>query len=107
MKFLFDHDVAANVALVLRARGHDVVELRTVLPTNAPDTVAWKTAIAEGRIMVTCNRNHFQALAVATETYPGLILLFRRRTHQAEAGRLLNLLKSAGEHGLANNINFA
>jgi hypothetical protein len=37
----------------------------------------------------------------------GLILLFRRRTHQAEAGRLLALLANAGEQGLANNVNFA
>jgi hypothetical protein len=34
-------------------------------------------------------------------------LLFRRRTHQAEASRLLVLLTSAGAQGLANNVNFS
>ena len=34
MKFLCDHDVAADVARVLRARGYAVVELREVLPPD-------------------------------------------------------------------------
>jgi hypothetical protein len=46
-------------------------------------------------------------LAAATPVHPGVILLFRRRTHQAEAARLLALLANAGEQGLANNVNFA
>jgi hypothetical protein len=58
-------------------------------------------------VLITCNRADFLALAEPTETHPGLILLFRRRTHQAEAGRLLALLANAGEQGLANNVNFA
>lgn len=107
MKFLCDHDVATDVARVLRTRGYDVVELREVLPADAPDAAVWAHACADGRIVITCNRAHFEALATATVTYPGLILLFRRRTHQAEAGRLLALLASAGGQGLANNINFA
>ncbi|MGH8018913.1 MAG: hypothetical protein ACREIA_11575 [Opitutaceae bacterium] len=36
MRFLLDHDVAADVAMILRQRGHDIVELRTVLPPNTP-----------------------------------------------------------------------
>jgi predicted nuclease of predicted toxin-antitoxin system len=107
VKFLCDHDVASEVALVLRARGHDVVELRNVLAPDTPDPGVWACALAEGRIVITCNRTHFAALAASTEIHPGVILLFRRRTHQAEAGRVLTLLKNAGEQGLANNINFA
>jgi predicted nuclease of predicted toxin-antitoxin system len=107
VKFLFDHDVASEVALVLRARGHDVVELRDVLAPDAPDPDVWAHAVADGRIVITCNRAHFTKLATATEKHPGVILLFRRRTHQTEAGRVLVLLKNAGEQGLANNINFA
>jgi predicted nuclease of predicted toxin-antitoxin system len=107
VKFLCDHDVAADVARVLRRRGHDIVELREALPPDTPDAAVWAHACAEGRIVITCNRTHFQALALATESHPGVILLFRRSTHQLEAGRLLALLATAGEQGLANNINFA
>lgn len=107
MKFLCDHDVATDVARVLRARGHEVTELREVLPPDTPDAAVWAHACAQGLILITCNRADFLALARVTATHPGLILLFRRHTHQAEAGRLLALLANAGEQGLANNINFA
>ena len=107
MKFLCDHDVATDVARVLRARGYQVTELREVLPPDTPDAAVWAHAGAHGLIVITCNRADFLALAEATETHPGLILLFRRHTHQAEAGRLLALLANAGEQGLANNVNFA
>lgn len=93
--------------MVLRTRGHDVVQLREVLPPNAPDEAVWAHAFADGRIMVSCNRAHFFALALATVAHPGLIVLIRRRTRQAEAAHLLKLLAKAGAQGLVNNINFA
>ena len=107
MRFLFDHDVATDVAMVLRQHGHDVIELRTVLPPTTSDKDVWAHACIDGRIMVSCNRAHFLALATATQTFPGLIVLKRRRTRVAEAAHLLNLLTNAGEQGLSNNINFA
>ena len=57
--------------------------------------------------MVSCNRAHFVALAVATGAHTGLVILNRRRTRQAEAAGLLALLAKAGATGLADNINFA
>ena len=107
MRFLFDHDVAADVAMVLRQRGHDVMELRDALPTDTPDDLVWRHACSEARVMVCCNRAHFLALATTTQTHPGLIVLNRRRSRLAEAAHLLDLLARAGDQGLANNINFA
>lgn len=107
MRFLLDHDVAADVAMILRQRGHDIVELRAVLAPTTPDEEVWAHACADGRIMVSCNRAHFLALATATERHPGLIVLNRRRTRLAEAAHVLELLAKAGEQGLVNNINFA
>ncbi|MGH8019181.1 MAG: DUF5615 family PIN-like protein [Opitutaceae bacterium] len=107
MRFFLDHDVATDVAMVLRQRGHDVVELRTVLPPDTPDEVVWAHAGQDGRVMISCNRAHFLALATATETHPGLIVLNRRRTRLAEAAHVLELIAKAGEQGLVNNINFA
>lgn len=55
--------------------------------------------------------SHFLALAEqavgAQQLFPGLIVLIRRRSRQAECARLLQLLRQAGETGLSNNINFA
>ena len=107
MRFFLDHDVPADLALLLRSRGHDAIRLSEVLPPATPDAALWQHACADGCIVITCNRAHFLALAAATETYPGLIILNRRRSRQLETSRLLTLLKNAGEQGLSNNINFA
>ncbi|MBM3843885.1 MAG: hypothetical protein FJ397_11610 [Verrucomicrobia bacterium] len=107
MRFLCDHDVATDVARVLRVSGHDVVKLREVLAPDRPDVEVWAYACGQGRVVISCNRADYLALAAATPAHPGVIQLFRRRTHQAEASRLLALLAAAGEQGLANNLNFA
>ena len=107
MKFLLDHDVPADLAVALRTVGHEAVRLVEVLAANASDNQVWAHACDHQRILITCNRDDFLALAKTTEIHPGLIILTRRRTRQAEASHVLVLLKNAGEQGLANNINFA
>ena len=111
MKFLLDHDVPGEVAHLLRHWGHDVVSLRQALPITAPDDEVFRLAQADGRLIISCNRAHFLALAeqaVQTQqAFSGLIVLIRRRSRQAECAHLLQLLGRAGETGLANNINFA
>ncbi len=107
MRFFLDHDIPADLAIVLQTRGHDVVQLREALPPTTPDEVVWAHACGDHRVMISCNRAHYVALALATAAHPGLIVLVRRRTRQAEAAHLLDLLAKAGEQGLANNINFA
>jgi predicted nuclease of predicted toxin-antitoxin system len=82
VRFFLDHDVPADLALLLRARGHEAVRLSEVLPPDMPDDAVWAHACAERRIVITCNRTHFLALAAATEIYPGfgqkLLLEFGR-----------------------------
>jgi predicted nuclease of predicted toxin-antitoxin system len=107
MRFLLDHDVPADLAVALRTVGHAAMRLVEVLTANAPDQEVWAHACAHQQILITCNRDDFLALAKATEIHPGLIILTRRRTRQAEASHVLTLLKKASEQGLANNINFA
>lgn len=79
MRFFLDHDVPADLALLLRSRGHAAVRLIEILPPDTPDAAVWAHACADGRIVITCNRAHFLALAAAMETFPGLIILNRRR----------------------------
>lgn len=113
MRFLLDHDVPDPVAHLLRHWGHEPIPLREALPTTASDDKVFAHAQSLRLIIISCNRNHFLALAQAALTdYPprpfaGLIVLVRRRTRQAECSRLLRLSRRAGEDGIAGNINFA
>lgn len=80
--------------------------MREVLPTTATDSDAWLWARTHGAIFVSCNRNDVLALRTEGE-HPGIVILVRRRTRQAEIAAMQKLLTGAGEQGLANNINFA
>jgi predicted nuclease of predicted toxin-antitoxin system len=107
MTFFLDQDVPEEVALLLRHLGHSATVLREVLPITAPDEEAFAYARAHRMITITCNRNDYLALAAEHPVHPGLIILIRRRTRQAECSKVLSLLQRAGETGLAQNINFA
>ena len=111
MKFLLDHDVPGEVAHLLRHWSHDAVSLRQVLAVTTLDEGVFRPAQSEGRIIISCNRAHFLALAeqaiAAQPSFSGLIVLTRRRSRQAECSHLLQLLRRAGETGLSNNINSA
>ncbi len=113
MKFLLDHDVPDALAEFLRQRRHEPTRLRDVLPANTSDAEIFAYAQARSLPIISCNRNHFLALARAAvaakppQPFAGLIVLVRRRTRQAECACLLNLLRKASENGITGNINFA
>jgi predicted nuclease of predicted toxin-antitoxin system len=111
VKFLLDHDAPDEVARLLRHWGYEVDKLRSVLPVTARDDEIFQFAQARDLVIISCNRDHFLALAQAAvakqETFAGLVILIRRRTRQSECGHLLRLLRNAGEPGLCGNINFA
>lgn len=77
-----------------------------MLPVTASDLDALRYASEQRLFVVTCNRDDFLAL-VKDHINPGLIVLIRRRSRQAECGNLLTLLREAEESGVAGNINFA
>jgi predicted nuclease of predicted toxin-antitoxin system len=106
MTFLLDHDVPIEAARLLRREGHTALRIVECLPVTTPDAGVFAHAKAEGWFTVTCNRRDFLPLAEAGP-HPGLILLIRRKTRQAECAHLLRLLRNAGESGLAGNVNFA
>ena len=107
MTFFLDQDIPEEIALLLRHWGHAATVLRDVLPVTAPDSEAFAYARQHGMITVTCNRDDFLALAAQHPDQPGLIIMVRRRTRQAECSKMLSLLQRAGETGLRHNINFA
>lgn len=106
MKFLLDHDVPDRVAGVLQAADYEVDRLREVLPREAEDALVLEHAASQERILVTCNRDDFLALA-STREHSGIIILIRRRTRIAECSAILRLIQRAGAQGLRGNINFA
>ena len=80
MKLLLDEHLRPSIARLLRDRGHDAVAVLEV-----PDLIGmldmhvWKTAIAEGRTVVTENARDFvpatRATIAAGLAHPGLILV--------------------------------
>jgi hypothetical protein len=111
VNFLLDHDVPDEADQLLRFWKHDTRRLRDVLPVTTPDEAVFTWAQRESRIIITCNQRHFLALArkavERSESFPGLIVLIRRRTRQSECGHLLTLIRRAGDSGLKGNINLA
>jgi hypothetical protein len=111
VKFFLDHDVPIEGAHLLRFWGHEVIRLKEVLPVTATDEQAFTYAQSCGATIISCNRGHFIALAEqalrSQQEFAGLIVLFRRRSRQAECAHVLQLLRRAGEEGLQGNINFA
>ena len=63
MKFLLDHDVPAQIAQLLRYWEHNVTVLRVVLPVTASDEEVFGHACLQEMILISCNRDHFLALA--------------------------------------------
>jgi hypothetical protein len=106
---LLDHDVPDEVERLLRYWKHDVEILRRCLPVTTPDEAIFNFAQQHQRIILTCNRNHFLALArkafAEQRSFAGLIILVRRRTRQTECAHLLAFLRRAGESGIHGNIN--
>jgi hypothetical protein len=57
-------------------------------------------------VLVTCNRDHFLKLT-GVHSHAGVVVLIRRNSRVAECSRFLKLLQTAGDTGLAGNVNFA
>jgi predicted nuclease of predicted toxin-antitoxin system len=106
MTFLLDHDVPVEAARLLHREGHTAVRVVECLSVTAPDAEVFSHAQAQGWITITCNRRDYLPLAESSP-HPGLVILIRRKTRHAECARLLRLLRSSGESGLAGNVNFA
>jgi len=104
--FLLDQDVPDAVGRVAAQEGHTVTRLREVLPPDAADSTVLSFAHSRQAVLVTCNRDDFLTL-VADHPHAGLIVVVRRQSRVAECSRFLRLLRTAGESGIRNNVNFA
>jgi predicted nuclease of predicted toxin-antitoxin system len=106
VKFLFDHDVPDDLSFALESLGHEVTKVREVLPAASPDEKVLAQACADGRVLITCNRDDFLQLATQM-SHAGIIVLIRRKSRALERSAVVRLLDRAGESGISGNINFA
>jgi hypothetical protein len=81
-RFYLDEDVPRGAALVGRGLGLDVVSAHDVGPIPRPDEVHLATAAADGRIVVTYNRDDFiectRDAFAAGLPHAGVLILTRR-----------------------------
>ena len=59
MKFLLDHDVPVEIGRVLRQARHDVHTVEEAMDRTAKDAEVFDHAVANERVLVTCNRDDF------------------------------------------------
>ena len=67
MRFLVDANLGVGVAAWLRQRGHDAVHLREEGLQRLPDPEVWAKAVAERRVLLTCDLDFGEIVARAGE----------------------------------------
>ena len=79
MKLYLDEDISPKVSVILRKRGIDAVSAHEAGMLEASDENQLCFAVAEGRVMVTRNRDDFIVLTVqffeALKPHKGLIIV--------------------------------
>ena len=72
--FLYaDEDFALPVVAALRQRGHDVLRAQDDGRSGFQDSLILARAHEQGRVVLTCNRRHFERLHRQGHTHSGII----------------------------------
>jgi predicted nuclease of predicted toxin-antitoxin system len=87
-RLLADEDFSKPVVLLLRVDGHDAVTVQELGRDRAPDGEVLALGMADGRAVLTFNRNHFWALHQITPGHAGIITCTRDNNVSALAARI-------------------
>ena len=90
MKFLVDNALSPNLAVGLRAAGHDVVHLRDIGLASASDADVFQVALDDDRVIVSEDTDFGTLLALRDATKPSVVLF--RGVQDRSAANLLSLL---------------
>ena len=90
MKFLIDNALSPNLAVGLRATGHDVVHVRDIGLASASDEDVFQVALADSRVIVSEDTDFGTLLALRDAAKPSVVLF--RGIQDRSAANLLSLL---------------
>ena len=97
MRLLVDMNLSLRVAENLRADGHDALHVREIGLGDASDAEIFAAALADNRVVVTCDLDFAKLNALAIDARVGVLLVRLRNTRSDRvAPRLQKALASAG-----------
>ena len=100
MRFKLDENLPVRAAEVLRAAGHDAVNLLDQVPAGAEDVAVAQLVLREGRVLVTLDLDFADIRAYEPSQYRGIVVLRPRRGSADEVVGLLTRVTKALEREL-------
>ena len=100
MKFLLEENLSPLLATILAERGHDVVHVRQLGLTSAPDDAVLDAAATDRRVLISADTDFGAILAQRRADNPSVLLIRRVANRRAvEQGQLIldNLDQVAGD----------
>lgn len=74
MKFLADAHISVEMIAMLRDLGHDCLD-SSVIPARTPDVDVLRTAAADGRAVITADKDFGELVFVHAIRCPGVVLI--------------------------------
>lgn len=89
MKLLVDADLPASLGQALRARGHEVLDVRDLQPPIMPDSAVYQRAVADQRILLTRDLDFSNVLTFRPKAPAGIVVLRGRALSPPEVAALV------------------
>jgi predicted nuclease of predicted toxin-antitoxin system len=99
MRLLLDENVPGDVAAALRGQGHDVAAVAQTHPASLADGAVLALARAEGRVLVTLDRDFGELVFARGAAHAGVVYL--RLPGAPGAALTARLVAVLREHGAA------
>jgi predicted nuclease of predicted toxin-antitoxin system len=91
LNFLIDANIPRSTNAAIEALGHDVADVRDILPSASPDSDVALLALKEKRIIITRDLDFANILLYPPRKYPGIIVLKVHAFKPSDINDLLTL----------------